>query len=119
MEREQVDRCAAPITGAGCGRTISGRQHRRGAVLCSSNMSTEELLAQVLRLPRNERARVAGELLSTLEEPEEAVAAAWAEELDRRSRDIAEGRVKPVDWDTAQAEILEELKRRRARRTAP
>ncbi|MGH9362369.1 MAG: addiction module protein [Thermoanaerobaculia bacterium] len=79
-------------------------------------MSTEELLAQVLRLPRRERARVAGEVLSSLEEPEEVVAAAWAQELERRSRDIAEGRVQPVEWETARAQILEELEQRRAGR---
>ncbi|WP_438003303.1 hypothetical protein WME89_30965 [Sorangium sp. So ce321] len=40
-------------------------------------MSTEELLAQVLLLPRHERARLAEEVLSSLEEPDaEEVAAA-------------------------------------------
>ena len=56
-------------------------------------MSTEELLAEALRLPRQERARVAEELLSSLEESDEEVATAWAEELERRARDVAEGRV--------------------------
>ena len=82
-----------------------------------SGVSTEELLAQVLNLPRDERVRVAGEILSTLEEPEDAVADAWSDELERRSREIAEGRVQPVDWDTAHAEILQDLERRRAGRT--
>ena len=44
-------------------------------------MSTEELLAQVLGLPRRERARVVEEVLASLEEPEEDVARAWASEL--------------------------------------
>jgi len=64
-------------------------------------MSTEEILAQALRLPRAERARLAEEVLSSLEDPDEQVAAAWARELERRSNDIAEGRVQPVDWETA------------------
>lgn len=76
-------------------------------------MSTEELLAQVLRLPRGERARVAEEVLSSLEEPEEDVAAAWATELERRAREIADGRVQAVDWDTARGRILKELEQRR------
>lgn len=81
-------------------------------------MSTEELLAQVLRLPRNERARLAEEVLSSLEEPDgEAIAAAWASELRRRSREVAEGKVQTVDWGTARAEILKELEDRRAGRT--
>jgi putative addiction module component (TIGR02574 family) len=77
-------------------------------------MSTEELLAQVLRLPRPDRARLAEELLSSLEEADEEVAAAWAPELERHSREVAEGKVQTVDWGTARAEILKELEERRA-----
>ncbi len=78
-------------------------------------MSVDELLAQVLRLPRQERARVAEQLLSSLEESEEEVAAAWAIELERRSREVAEGRIQTIDWETARADILKELQERRAR----
>lgn len=81
-------------------------------------MSREELLVQVLRLPRTERARLAEDVLSSLEESDEQVAAAWAHELERRSREIAEGRVQPVDWDSARVQILEELDRRRAPRSS-
>ena len=84
----------------------------------TDRMSTEELLAQVLRLPRTERARLAEEVLSSLEESEEEVAAAWARELERRSREIAEGRIQSVDWDTARAQIVKELQQRRARRSS-
>jgi len=79
-------------------------------------MTTEDLLAQVLRLPRHERARVAERLLSSLEEPEEQVAVAWAVELERRSRELAEGKVQTVDWETARAEVVKELEQRRAGR---
>jgi len=68
-------------------------------------MSTEEILAEVLRLPRNERARLAEEVLSSLEEPEEKVAAAWVPELERRSREISAGLVQAVDWETARERI--------------
>ena len=81
-------------------------------------MSTEELLAEALRLSRRERARVAEELLSSLEEPDDELAAAWATELERRSREVAEGRVQTIGWETARSEILKELEQRRARRTA-
>ena len=83
-------------------------------------MSTDEVLVEALRLSRRDRARVAEELLSSLEEPDDQVAAAWAVELERRSRDVAEGRVQMVDWETAPslAEILKELDDRRACRTA-
>lgn len=81
-------------------------------------MSTDELLAEALRLSRDERARVAAELLSSLEEADDDVAAAWAVELLRRSREIAEGRVQTVSWESARAEILSELGQRRANRTS-
>ena len=80
--------------------------------------TTEELLAEVLRLPRAERARVAEELLSSLEEPADEVAAAWAAELERRSREVAEGRVQTVAWETVRMEILKELEQRRAGRSS-
>ena len=80
-------------------------------------MSTDQLLAEALRLPRRERARVAEELLSSLEESADEVAAAWATELERRSRDVAEGRVQTVAWETARSEILKELEERRASRS--
>ena len=81
-------------------------------------MSTDELVAELLRLPRPERARVAEQVLSSLEETEDDVAAAWADELMRRSRDIAEGQVTVLDWDTVRTEISSELKQRRASRSS-
>jgi putative addiction module component (TIGR02574 family) len=79
-------------------------------------MSTDELLAEVLRLPRPDRARVVDELLSSLEEPAEEVAAAWAAELERRSQEVAEGRVQTVPWETVRTQILKELEQRRVDR---
>jgi Putative addiction module component len=75
-------------------------------------MSADELLAEALRLTRVDRARVAEE------ESDDEVATAWATELERRSRDVAEGRVQTTSWDTARTEILKELEQRRAPRTA-
>src|SRR5258708_30893213 len=81
-------------------------------------MSTDELLAEALRLTRVDRARVAEELLSSLEESDEEVVSAWATELERRSRDVAEGHVPTISGETARTEILNELEQRRAPRTA-
>jgi putative addiction module component (TIGR02574 family) len=78
----------------------------------------EDLLAKVLRLPRSERARLAEQVLSSLEESDEEVAGAWVSELDRRSREIAEGRVQPIDWATARSSILQELEQRPAGRSS-
>lgn len=81
-------------------------------------MSTDELIAEVLRLPPQERARVAEELLSSLEEPEDVVEAAWAEELERRAHEVAEGKVQTIPWEIVQADILKDLRERRAGRTS-
>jgi len=81
-------------------------------------MSTDELLAEALRLTRADRARVAEELLSSLEESDDDVATAWATELERRSREIADGHVPTISWKTARTEILKELAERRAPRTS-
>lgn len=81
-------------------------------------MSTEELLAEALRLPRPERAQVAEQLLSSLEESDDEVAVAWASELEQRSQDVADGRVETADWETVRNAILMELSQRRADRTA-
>lgn len=81
-------------------------------------MSTDELLAEALRLSRGERARVIEELWSSLEEPAGDVAAAWAIELERRSKEITDGTVQTVPWETVRAEIVKELEQRRARRVS-
>ena len=73
---------------------------------------------EALRLPRRERARVAEELLSSLEEADDEISAAWAAELERRSQEVAEGRVQTVAWETVRTEILQELTQRRAGQTS-
>ena len=78
----------------------------------------DTLLQQVLELPREQRARVAEDVLLSLEEPGEDVAEAWVEALKRRSTDVAEGRVQTVEWHDARAEVTRELERRRASRTS-
>ena len=84
----------------------------------TDGMATDELLAEALRLTRVDRARVAEELLSGLEESDDEVATAWATELERRSREVAEGRVQTISWETARTEILKELEARNASRPA-
>jgi putative addiction module component (TIGR02574 family) len=79
-------------------------------------MSTDELLVAALRLPRDQRARVAAELLSSLEEVEDDVARAWADELTRRSHDLASGRVQAIPWETIRTSLSNELRQRRAGR---
>jgi len=79
-------------------------------------MSTDELLVAALRLPRDQRARVAAELLSSLEEVDEDVARAWADELMRRSLDVTSGRIGAIPWETVRNTLSNELRQRRAGR---
>ena len=58
-------------------------------------MQMDELLAQVLSLPPHERARVAEELLASIEEPDDEATAQWVTELERRSREVAPGGCAP------------------------
>lgn len=73
--------------------------------------SAEDILSAALELPTRERARVAHELLRSLDEAEEDGAGeAWTEELRKRLQQVKDGEVEPLN--------LEEVKRRFAERRA-
>ena len=61
-------------------------------------LTNEQIKAEALRLPVHERARLAEELISSLDEDAE-IEAAWAEEIQRRLEDLRQGRVELVDAD--------------------
>lgn len=66
----------------------------------------EDLYREAVELSESERAELAGLLLESLEtEPDADVEAAWAEEIERRVRDIDEGKVETVPWDEVRAEL--------------
>ncbi len=68
-----------------------------------------EILSQLLRLPASERARLAVELVQSLEESEDPDAAeAWLAELDRRVREITSGTAELEPW----AEVRQRIKAR-------
>jgi putative addiction module component (TIGR02574 family) len=74
-------------------------------------MATAEMLAEMLRLPAEERARLALELIRSLdEEPEPGADEAWDAEIDRRGAE--------VDAGTAETITLEEYRARVRRRRA-
>ena len=56
----------------------------------------------------------AEETLPNPEENTEDVARAWASELGRRAREIDDGRVQTISWETVRDEIRAELLRIRA-----
>ena len=89
----------------------------------TDGMSIEELLVELKRLPHDERARIAAELISSLDDPAEEVdeevwEAEWAVELERRSEEVAEGRVQPIPWETVHARLLKKLEQMREGRAS-
>jgi hypothetical protein len=56
-----------------------------------------------------ERARIAAELLSSLEESDEDVKAAWAAEIERRASDADSDPDDEQDWRIALAEVRREV----------
>jgi putative addiction module component (TIGR02574 family) len=64
---------------------------------------TLDLLQKALALPENERAELAGNLLSSLDttvDPD--VDAVWQQELVRRLNEVQSGKVKTIPWEEVQ-----------------
>ncbi|HEV8431881.1 MAG TPA: addiction module protein [Thermoanaerobaculia bacterium] len=72
-------------------------------------LTAEKLRDEALRLPQTERARLAADLLESLEDTEEAVEAAWAAEIEKRVAAIRAGEVGSTDWRVVLAEVEREV----------
>ena len=73
-----------------------------------------ELFREASELTERERAELAGLLLESLEgEPDENVEAAWAEEIERRVRQIDSGEVETVPCEQVRAELYARLNDKR------
>lgn len=72
-------------------------------------MTREALLQEALKLPHNERADVAAELLASLDdepaEELEEVEKAWAAEIERRARRVLAGGSAGVPWEQVKQRI--------------
>ena len=69
----------------------------------------DRLLEEALQLAPSERARLAAQLLSSLEEQDEDVKAAWAAEITRRAADADAYPADEEDWRTALDDIRREV----------
>ena len=79
-------------------------------------MSDQDILASALALPRSERARLAHELIASLDEAEDADAAeAWLAEINRRAREVEDGTAVLEEWGA----VRERLAARRHARRSP
>lgn len=76
-------------------------------------MSSDEILPAALALSAKERAKLAREILQSLQDPDVDAEAAWIEELDRRAQQVEDGTAQLVDWDVARDQIAQGLKARR------
>ena len=70
-----------------------------------------DLLDEALDLPAQDRARLAGELLRSLDDADEvldqqAYDAAWGAVIERRLREIDTGAVQAVPWSEARRRIV-------------
>jgi putative addiction module component (TIGR02574 family) len=76
--------------------------------------SVDELFQEATELSEGERAELAGLLLESLEgEPDEGVEAAWAEEIERRVRQIDSGEVTTIPWEEVRAKLFARLNEER------
>ncbi len=68
--------------------------------------AAEVILQEAMTLPLGQRAELAAELLASLDgEPEEAVEAAWAAEIDRRVARIRSVEAKGRPWEDVRADL--------------
>lgn len=76
-------------------------------------MSSDEILPAALALPAKERAKLARQILQSLQSPDTDADAAWVQEIDRRAQQIEDGSAQLVDWEVAREQIASRLKARR------
>lgn len=68
--------------------------------------SFEEILRAALALPPGARAMLADHLLVSLDAPnQKQIDAAWADEIERRIREIDEGKVETIDGELVMQKI--------------
>ncbi|HXO37043.1 MAG TPA: addiction module protein [Candidatus Acidoferrum sp.] len=70
----------------------------------------DELLKKALTLPANDRATLAGSLIDSLDEADEASAQnAWHDEIARRIEELDSGKAKTTSWDEVRRRIATKL----------
>jgi len=70
---------------------------------------TQDVFREALQLPLNERAKLAGDLLESLDSMEADVEAAWAAEIQRRLNALRDGDVGSTDWRSVLDEVEKEV----------
>jgi putative addiction module component (TIGR02574 family) len=70
----------------------------------------DELSRKARTLPPEERIRLAEELLSSVQDSDEEIEAAWAQEIERRLEEVESGTAKLIPAEEVFAEIRRLLK---------
>ena len=80
-------------------------------------MTTIEIRASALNLPAPERAELTHDLIASLdaEDRDPRADALWAAEIERRAREVADGKVTLIDADEVHAELAQRLRARTGR----
>jgi putative addiction module component (TIGR02574 family) len=90
-----------------------GRCRDLTAILAAMAPGTADLLSTALALPVRERAKIAHELLLSLDDGADSDAAeAWVAELERRAREVRSGSVAIEDWETVRVRLAQRWRRR-------
>jgi putative addiction module component (TIGR02574 family) len=71
--------------------------------------AARELFDEALELPLDDRAKLAAELLESLDAAEEDVKAAWADEIQRRVAAARVGELESTDWRTVLARVEKDV----------
>ena len=70
--------------------------------------AAKDIVKAAIQLPESERVQVVEQLLASLEPvTDQDVDAAWAAEIERRSREIKEGIVRPILWEEVKSRARE------------
>jgi putative addiction module component (TIGR02574 family) len=59
-------------------------------------MKTEELIAEISDLPVEQRARIADQILQTLNAPDPDIEASWIQEVEERAEEYEKGKVELI-----------------------
>ncbi len=86
-----------------------------GATVSPMTAQAQNVLREAMKLPPEERADVATELLASLDEasdPQPQVEAEWASEIEHRARRVMAGEASGVPWDGVRERLEGQLKKR-------
>jgi len=65
-----------------------------------------------IKLAESDRIQIVEELLASLEPADDDIDIAWAAEVQRRSREIKEGTVRPIPWKEVKAHARKRVRGR-------